>query len=133
METNFRKYLGEIAQYMQDCGINVYPYPKVKLNNQPQNSDDSLHDLTGYYNPSTNMIVLYTYGRHPKDVLRSYAHEMIHHSQNLDGQMTPDKMGESGDPKYAQNNSHLRELEEDAYKRGNMLFRDYCDNKKYGK
>lgn len=132
MDKSFKAYLAELAQYMRDNGANVYPYPKVQLNNQPQ-STDPINCMTGYYNPSTKVIVLYTNGRHDKDVLRSFAHEMIHHDQNLNGEMSADKMGESNDPKYAQNNPHMRRLEEDAYKRGNMFFRDWTDNKKYGK
>ena len=116
---------------MKKNGCNVHPYPKVQLNSQPQNEPESILQQTGYYDPNEKLIVLFTLGRHPKDVLRSFAHEMIHHDQNLSGEMTSEKMGESNDPQYAQNNPHLRKLEEDAYKRGNMMFRDWTDNKKY--
>lgn len=132
MDKSFKKHLAELSQYMRDNGANVYPYPKVQFNNQPQSSD-LIDCMTGYYNPSTKLIVLFTSGRHPKDILRSFAHEMIHHDQNLSGEMSADKMGESNDPKYTQNNPHMRKLEEDAYKRGNMAFRDWTDKKKYGK
>lgn len=131
MEESFKKHLAELTHYIQECGVDVYPYPKVMLNKMPQ-SGESILNSTGYYDPNDQVIVLYVHGRHLKDILRSYAHELIHHNQNLSGLMTPDKMGEGNDPKYAQNNPHLRELEEDAYKRGNMLFRDWTDNKKYG-
>ena len=30
---------------------------------------------TAYYDPNKQHIVIYTEGRHPKDILRSYAHE----------------------------------------------------------
>lgn len=132
MEDTFKKHLAELSQYMQDNGISVYPLPKVQLNSQPQHGD-SISCKTGYYDPQNKLVVLFTFGRHDKDILRSFAHEMIHHSQNLAGEMTPEKMGEGGDPKYAQNNPHMRKLEEDAYKRGNMAFRDYTDNKNHGK
>lgn len=132
MDKHFKKHLAELTQYMQECGVNVYPYPKVQLNTTPQDGE-SIYNTTGYYNPKVKMIVLYVHNRHPKDVLRSFAHEMIHHNQNLEGLMSSDKMGEGNDPKYAQNNPHMRKLEEDAYKRGNMIFRDWTDNKKYGK
>jgi hypothetical protein len=36
----------------------------------------------------------------------------------------------AGDPNYAQNDKHLRKMEEDAYLRGNMLFRDWTDTRK---
>ena len=133
MDKHFKKHLAELAWYMKGNGANVEPFPKVQLNNQPQTEPESIYQTTGYYNNAKKLIVLFTLGRHPKDVLRSFAHEMIHHDQNLSGQMTSDKMGESNDPKYAQNNPHMRKLEEDAYKRGNMMFRDWTDNKKYGK
>jgi len=133
MESTFKKHLAELCEYMKECGMNVYPYPGVRINNQPQNTD-SIYNTTGYYNPQAKSITLFTFGRHDKDILRSFAHEMIHHMQNLEGRMTPDKIGEGGDdPKYAQNNSYLRKLEEEAYLKGNMTFRDWTDNKKYGK
>lgn len=131
MDSNFKKHLAELTKYMQECGVDVYPYPKVMLNKDIQSGDNILHN-TGYYDPIKQTIVLYVHGRHPKDILRSYSHELIHHNQNLSGLMDVG-MGEGDDPKYAQNNSHMRKLEEDAYKRGNIYFRDYTDNKKYGK
>ena len=33
------------------------------------------------------LIVLYTEGRHPKDIARSFAHEMIHHIQFLEDRL----------------------------------------------
>ena len=82
--------------------------------------------------PQNKTIVLYVHGRHPKDVLRSFSHEMVHHDQNMNGLMGVEYTGKdqySGlpDNNYAQNNNHLRGLEKDAYLRGNMIFRDYTD------
>lgn len=133
MRDDLHSYLAELADYMRSCGMNVYPFPSVRLANQPQ-EEDGIFSMTGYYDPTNKSIVLYTKGRHIKDILRSFAHEMVHHDQNLSGELTSKKIGEGGDdPKYAQNNPHLRKLEEDAYLRGNMVFRDWTDNKKYGK
>ena len=36
---------------------------------------------TAYFNPSTNDVVIYTSGRHPYDICRSIAHEMVHMRQ----------------------------------------------------
>lgn len=133
MKDNFKKYLAELCNYMQNSGIDLYPFPTVKLNNQPQ-EDDSIYQQTGYYDPRAKSITLFINGRHDKDILRSFAHELIHHNQNLSGEMTREKVGENGDSDtYAQDNTHLRKLEEDAYLRGNMAFRDWTDKKKYGK
>lgn len=125
-----KKHLAEIAQYMHECGANVYPFPSVQLNNNPQEKQ-GVDITTGYYDPQAKHIVLFTHGRHLKDILRSFAHELIHHDQNLSGELTPEKIGEGGsDANYAQNNKHLRVMEEDAYRRGNMYFRDWTDKRK---
>lgn len=132
MKDIIKEYIGELTQYMTDNGVNTYPLPKVQLKNDPAEAE-GLFGKTGYYDPNAKCIVLYIHGRHPKDVLRSYAHEMIHHDQNISGKMTAEVMGDDNDPKYAQNNPHLRKLEEDAYLRGNMMFRDWTDSKKTNK
>jgi ferredoxin len=57
--------------------------------------------------------------------MRSVAHEIIHHAQNQRGEFENSfNLGEEG---YAQNNSHLRSMEEEAYLSGNMIFRDWED------
>ena len=61
---------------------------------------------TAHYDPSNMGVTVYTDGRHPKDILRSLSHELVHHKQNCDGQF--DQMGEMGEG-YAQNDKHLFE------------------------
>jgi hypothetical protein len=68
---------------------------------------------------------LYTTGRHPKDVMRSLAHELVHHTQNCNGMF--DNVGSTGEG-YAQNDEHLREMEREAYEQGNLCFRDWEDS-----
>ena len=82
---------------------------------------------TAHYDPSSMEVTIYTDQRHPKDILRSLSHESVHHKQNCDGQF--DKMGETGEG-YAQNDKHLRSMEEEAYLEGNMCFRDWEDTHK---
>lgn len=48
------------------------------------------HGTFGTYNPSTNEIIIVKENRHPADVLRTLAHELVHHKQrelgkSLDG------------------------------------------------
>jgi hypothetical protein len=131
MEKHFKTHLVKLTEYLNKCGWNITPYPNVVMKRDDMEAQN-LFGKTAYYEPVSKTVVLYTTGRHPKDVLRSYAHEMRHHHQNLSGLMSNESVGEA-DPKYAQNNEHLRKLEEDAYLNGNMAFRDYCDNTKYGK
>jgi len=91
-----------------------------------ENSKNPL-GMTAHYNPDSMEVTVYTTNRHPKDVLRSVAHELVHHRQNCQGKM--DNTGPT-EPGYAQNDSHLRALEEEAYLEGNMCFRDWEDTYK---
>jgi len=101
--------------------------PKLILRKDEKNGD-MLFGRTAYYQPETQTIVVYTTNRHPKDVLRSYCHEMIHHVQNERGDL---KMSDSTSPTYAQDDDHLRKMEMEAYLKGNLLLRDFEDNFKY--
>ena len=69
-------------------------------------------------------IVLYITNRHPKDICRSFAHELVHHHQNERGDLD---MGDATSPTYAQDDKHMREMEKEAYLKGNLLFRDWED------
>ena len=79
--------LKELTGYMMGQGLKIQPLPKVRIiSNDIANSKD-FFGKTAYYDPNKKEIVLYTYGRLPKDVMRSFAHEMIHHAQNLEGRI----------------------------------------------
>ena len=103
--------------------------PKLFLKQDQENAKD-VFGKTAYYDPSEKSITLFTTGRHPKDILRSFAHELVHHCQNLRGDLSPEKCGEMG-MGYAQQNDHMREMEREAYEKGNMCFRDWEDGIKY--
>jgi len=98
--------------------------PRVFLRDDPQNAENPL-GKTAYYDPAKMSVTLYINGRHPKDVMRSLSHELIHHTQNCNGQF--DNTGELGEG-YAQNDEHLREMEREAYEQGNLVFRDWEDS-----
>ena len=83
---------------------------------------------TAHYDPNNMSITIYVDGRHPKDIMRSFSHELVHHNQNENG-MFDDVNGESGNG-YAQSNPHLRKMEKEAYLQGNMCFRDWEDGYK---
>ena len=60
-------------------------------------------DKDGYnsfaaYNPSSNELSISTMNRHPMDIFRSVAHELVHHKQNEDGKLGKDiaKEGSTG-------------------------------------
>jgi hypothetical protein len=104
--------------------------PKIIFKRDRKNAED-LFGKTGYYDPESETIALFILDRHAKDILRSFAHELIHHEQKCTGKS--DKLNMSltaTDPAYAMHDKGLRELEEEAFTEGNLLFRDWCDIKK---
>ena len=100
--------------------------PSITLQDDEDNADVLL-GKTAYYDPQNKAVTVYVTNRHPKDILRSIAHELIHHGQNLRGEF--DKIGAVGEG-YAQNDEHLRNMEKEAYLKGNMCFRDWEDGYK---
>jgi len=98
--------------------------PRIFLRDDPHNAQDPL-GKTAYYDPEQMSVTLYISGRHPKDVMRSLSHELVHHTQNCNGEF--DQTRELGDG-YAQTDEHLREMERQAYEQGNMCFRDWEDS-----
>jgi len=107
--------------------FNIRTTPKLILRKDKENGAKTL-GRTAYYDPENLHIVLYISGRHPKDILRSFAHELIHHVQNERGDL---QMGDASNPQYAQQDDHLRNMEKEAYLEGNLLMRDFEDNFKY--
>jgi len=98
--------------------------PKLFLRQNSQNSADPL-GKTGFYDPANESITIYITDRHPKDVMRSLAHELMHHAQNCKGDFdNVENMGEQG---YAQSNTHLRTMEIQAYQ-ASIVFRDWEDS-----
>lgn len=98
------------------------------LNLVSDESNTSPLGKTAHYDPNNMSITIYVDGRHPKDIMRSFSHELVHHKQNENG-MFNNIDGESGDG-YAQSNPHLRKMEKQAYLQGNMCFRDWEDGYK---
>ena len=82
---------------------------------------------TAHYDPNAMEITIYVDGRHPKDIMRSFSHELVHHNQNEAGMF--DKINNTG-AGYAQSDPHLRKMEKEAYLKGNMCFRDWEDGYK---
>ena len=119
--------ISELTQHMLDKGMNIEPLPTMEfIDGDSENAKDFL-GKTAYYDPDAKHIVLYTEGRHPKDIVRSYAHEMIHHIQNLEG-----RLGNITTTNTTEDD-HLTKLEQEANLRGTMTFRGWTDSIKEGK
>lgn len=122
---DYTPYMASILEYMLDEGMNIKPLPEVKVRKDVSESE-YFFGRTAYYDPNENTIVLYTQSRHPKDVMRSFTHEMVHHIQNIEGRM--------GDIQTSNTNESdaLLELEKEAYLVGNITFRNWEDKTKNG-
>ena len=118
-----KDYIASLTEYMIDQGMNIQPLPEVKIRKDEVNASN-FFGRTAYYDPNSREIVLYVSGRHEKDIVRSYSHEMIHHMQNIQGTLhniqTQDTNADSA----------LLELEKEAYLLGNITFRNWEDSLK---
>jgi hypothetical protein len=124
-----KKYTKEFYNYAKKQ-LKLTRTPKVFFKKNQFNADDLL-GKTGYYDPEKEEIHLYISDRHAKDIIRSFSHELVHHAQKLAGFDNNINLSlTSSDPAYASHDEGLREMERDAFERGNMIFRDWTDNKK---
>lgn len=115
----FKQHLASLTKHMVDSGMPFTPLPTIRLiDNDEKNAQDIL-GTTAYYEPQTSCIVIYTKGRHPKDILRSFAHEMIHHMQNLEGRLN------DVNTTNVNEDQNLYELELEAFSLGNMLLKEW--------
>jgi hypothetical protein len=118
---DYPKHLKLYTQYMLDQGMDIRPLPKVKfVTNDVENAKEFL-GKTAYYDPANRLIVLYTLNRHPKDVMRSFSHEMIHHLQN-----NQNRLGSVVTTNTNQDD-HVDNLEKEANLLGTMTFRHWTD------
>ena len=119
----YTKYMASVLEYMIDEGMKVTPLPEIKINRDEANASN-FFGKTAYYDPNVKEIVLFVEGRHPKDIVRSFVHEMIHHMQNLEG-----RLGNIGTTNTNEDDD-LLEIEKEAYLKGNITFRNWEDNYK---
>jgi len=121
---DYQKKIAELTQHMVRKGMNVTPLPKVSYVHGDDENAKDFFGKTAYYDPNAMEIVLYTEGRHPKDIVRSFSHEMIHHIQNLEG-----RLGNVITTNTTED-EHLNNLEAEANLKGTMTFRNWTDSAK---
>ena len=130
IENNSSKNMHDVQFYLEE----FYPFAKealgfdrdatVVFESDIRNAKNPL-GKTAHYDPTNETVTVYVDKRHPKDIMRSVSHELVHHAQNVRG----DLQGGSMEEGYAQTDDHLREMEKEAYTKGNMLFRDWTDSR----
>ena len=116
----YTEIIGSILEYMLDQKMNITPLPEVKIRYDEDNAKD-FFGRTAHYDPNKKEVVVYATGRHPKDICRSFTHEMIHHIQNIEGRLGNIQTSNTNDDEA------LLELEKEAYLLGNITFRNWED------
>lgn len=119
---DFKPLIKSLTASMEKDGLILKPYPKIIFKHDEEANAEDFFGKTAYYDPNNNEVVLYTLGRHPKDIMRSYAHELIHVHQNHEDRL--------GDIKTDNINAdkHLENLEREAYETGNIMFRSWTNS-----
>ena len=84
--------------------------PKLSTGDQPS---------FGMYAPDDNFLAVALANRHPVDILRTVAHELVHYKQNMNGELN-DESGATGSPE-----------ENQAHEIAGVIMRNF--NKKYPK
>ena len=121
LSRQFLPYAQEKLGFNKPVGINLL--------SDPNNAKNPL-GKTAYYDPNKMEVTVFVDKRHVKDILRSMSHELVHHTQNCRGEFDG---GVNTGPGYAQEDGHMRKMEEEAYLEGQMLLRDFEDNLKENK
>ena len=119
---DFKAALASLTKYMIDSGMNITPLPKLKIITNDLENASNILGRTAYYNPNDCSVTLFTLNRHPKDILRSYAHEMIHRIQDNEGRLNGIYTTNTNE------DGNLEELEKEAYLNGNTTLRKWEDN-----
>ena len=120
--SGYKLLLLEISKFMINQGMEIQPLPKVQFIDDDTDNAQDILGTTAYYDPQSKTIVLYTLDRHPKDILRSFCHEMVHHEQNMKGTLGNIRTQNTTE------DSHLDKIEREAYERGNIMFRNWTDS-----
>jgi hypothetical protein len=121
-DINVKEKILELTKHMLAKGMNIKPLPKVKFVNGDSNNAREFLGKTAYYDPNNFTITLYTEGRHPKDIVRSFSHEMVHHIQNLEN-----RLGDVSTTNTMEDDN-IDKLEQEANLKGTMTFRNWTDS-----
>ena len=117
---NYQPYLKSLANFMAENGYTCKPFPKIVLDNT---SPDGVFSPTGYFDPNIDGIRLFVKDRFCKDVLRTFAHELIHWKQRVDGRLED---GAYDSDKIIEDKKLIK-LEAEAYLKGNIGFRSWTE------
>ena len=122
LDQKFHELEQSLLHFLQEK-FDISGLPTVTYVNDEKNAANIL-GLTGHYDPDEEVITIYVANRHPKDILRSLAHEFLHHVQKHEGEFKYHQ-GDTSDPNYIMHDNFLKMIEADAFERGNVAFREW--------
>lgn len=112
-----KQHLSENYEYLVESGVTRkdfhdkldqfidYTCKYLKIKDKPslkykEPTDQGEQPSFAAYSPSDKCVIIMTKNRHPMDIFRSVAHELVHHKQNEDGKLGKDiaKEGATGSP-----------------------------------
>lgn len=99
---NFKSFIKEdkVKSHLEDFLIhtkdelNLKDLPRIKLESNKDMA--AMNKSFGGYSPSIKTIIVNTADRHPADVYRTLAHELVHYKQHMENRLTANA-GETGD------------------------------------
>lgn len=126
---DFFDYKSQIDEFFRQNGMPVDPVPQVNIDWTKNGRLDPFIS-TGNFSHQTNTITLYVDNRQVKDILRTYAHELVHACQFHRDPETFQQIVSSGDSETITGNGPTEELESEAYAIGNVMFRKWTESQK---
>ena len=117
---HYTKYSNALAEYFRKEGKKIDPMPEVIFDTSLNEDSSKFFRRTGQYFPKEKKIVVFCEGRHPKDVLKTFCHELVHHAQNLEGRLDELKSTDN-----VHEDKLLEELEREAYLDSAITFRKW--------
>lgn len=128
LDNQTRELAGDLILFMRKK-FGFDRLPAISFIDSKKNSSNHLC-MTGGYDQGAEEISIYITGRHPKDILRSLAHEMLHHVQKCEGKFDGKDTSATANPNYIMYDKFLKNIEADAFERGNICFREWEATKK---
>ena len=121
-DIDYKQHIKDLTKYFLSKYPDLKLLPKITFKHGNLENAKNFFGKTAYYDPNNKEIILYTEGRHPKDIVRSFSHEFIHFIQDIKGEL------ENISTQNTTEDSHLDKIEREAYLDGNITFRNWTDS-----
>lgn len=126
VSNNVNEKLPLIKKFVNYCKANLSINDKIKVLLTDKKSRTKTF---AHFSPSEGSLTVYIKNRHIGDVLRSIAHELKHHQQNINGILTH-KSGEDGSPEENEANSFAGMMMRKFGRENPQIYESYIPSKK---